>query len=188
VGNGYGYLLDEARPQGAGRTGAVEPDCHARQRLQTQGHAVYDSLSMAGGGWSMVSFPHVLEHLADPLVFLAEVARVVAADGLIFAEVPNESQIDQAVNDAPHLVFYTGESLGRLFERAGYREVTVFSCGAEVGVVLRILRRVLRRCGAAAGVVPPAWLDRLLHPHFRVAPSWQDKWMRVLARPPVIHQ
>jgi SAM-dependent methyltransferase len=70
---------------------------------------------------------HALEHVRDPRGYLAEFHRILKPGGFAFVEVPNESEkrVLTAKRIAPHLYFFTPETLGALARQTGFEvEVT----------------------------------------------------------------
>jgi SAM-dependent methyltransferase len=82
-----------------------------------------------GRAVDVVTLFHVLEHVHEPGSFLAEIHGILAADGLLFLEVPNFGSAaarrdpvawtGTAISD--HVLHYTGASLERLLGDAGFR-------------------------------------------------------------------
>ena len=70
---------------------------------------------------------HVVEHLAEPLPVLRQLARALKPDGLIYVEVPVEVRKAMPAGREPvtHVNFFIPESLKSLMQRAGY---SVASC------------------------------------------------------------
>ena len=82
----------------------------------------------------------VLEHLINPGKVLKEARNLLKKDGLIIISIPNVAFIQNRVNlllgrfeynpcgglmDIDHLRFFTGGSIRRLCENAGYRKIEV---------------------------------------------------------------
>jgi 2-polyprenyl-3-methyl-5-hydroxy-6-metoxy-1,4-benzoquinol methylase len=181
IGAGYGCLLDFARCCGITRTGAVEPDSHSRKRLVDQGHVVYEQPCDTGGLWDVISFSHVLEHLASPNEFLKEIGDLLSTDGYVFCEVPNVLDLDLERNDAPHLLFFTISSLLALFGKARFEILKIESCGPIAGRH-NVIDEWSRRIAARVFTTPPAWIDRAVHPHFRYSSDGTGIWIRLLAQ------
>ncbi|HEV2495139.1 MAG TPA: methyltransferase domain-containing protein [Terriglobia bacterium] len=87
-----------------------------------------DVLPFASGSVDLVTMFHVLEHLARPQECLQEVRRVLNADGVFVAQVPNSASLQRrlfgrrwAGFDVPrHLVNYSSASLRNLLESNGF--------------------------------------------------------------------
>ena len=183
LGAGYGCLLDEVKKHGAVRTGAVEHDEECRRRLRSNGHEIYDAMNNIGSGWDVISFSHLLEHLSEPRKFLEQIKELVSDKAYVFCEVPNDIRIEEAKNDAPHLIFFTARSLSSLFRTAGYEVLAVETCGARVqGKASPGFESLLRRVAIRLFHSPPAWLDRFVHRHFHYSKKDDRSWIRLLAR------
>ncbi len=184
IGAGRGDLLDEARRQGSS-TAAIEPDAKCARRIRMSGHPLYANLAESPSGWDTISFSHVLEHVSQPRQFLNEVRAVLAQDGHVFCEVPNETRLSQARNDLPHLLFFTGFSLVRLLQASGFTVVGVSSCGddPEVPYWRRIMRTGVRASARRLFARPPRWIDRVVYPHFHYQGDLcRGAWLRIVAR------
>ncbi len=72
----------------------------------------------------------VFEHLVDPRATLMELREHLEAPGLLLIEVPNQNHIKErlrrgAVMDDSHLFYFSGRSLARMLEAAGFRVVKI---------------------------------------------------------------
>jgi SAM-dependent methyltransferase len=80
---------------------------------------------------------HVLEHIPEPLVFLSNLRRTLAAQGEVhtYFEVPNGFQVFGGLGmwDVlyPHVHYFTLESLSTLFQRAGFELIETGFAFAE---------------------------------------------------------
>lgn len=181
VGAGYGFLLDEARKRGVSKTAAIEPDEHGRARLTRSGHDVVGALEQVASPWDVISFSHLLEHLPTPLRFLRQVRSLLSDRGYVFCEVPNDTHVDEATNDAPHLVFFNPACLVSAFETVGFQVLAVQTCGRWWGRRWTdAFRDLMRRVGMRTVATPPRWLDRAVHPHFHYSQGGRQ-WIRLLA-------
>lgn len=85
------------------------------------------ALPMADGSFDTVLCVQVLEHTADPGALVAEIARVVAPDGLVILMAPFSFRL----HEEPHDYFrYTPHGLRRLFDAAGLEITDVRSQGS----------------------------------------------------------
>ena len=134
VGAGFGDLLIYLRQRGcevlgtdlSGSGAAMAKTSGIEVRL---GHLA--ELKLPTGGFDVAVMCHSLEHVADPGVELAELARLLRPGGRLHIAVPNGRAVrlehdgtDWIHLSAPlHLWFYDAATLTRLLERHGFRTV-----------------------------------------------------------------
>jgi SAM-dependent methyltransferase len=112
----------------------VEPDPKARSVAGRIGDVLDGTAEdlppqIADRQFDVVLFSHVLEHCIDPVKALANAKRILAADGTLVIEVPNNGAIGFAwfkaawpSTDIPrHLNFFTEQSLRALLQRSGFK-------------------------------------------------------------------
>jgi SAM-dependent methyltransferase len=132
VGSGFGAFLEAAAESGLKGLQASEPDIAHRSRLLGGIDVTFhDRLSaLPTGSVDVVVAFHVLEHLQDPLAFMAELLAALKPGGHAFIEVPdlmNGLLSTDHVHPA-HLTYFTRETLTRLAQAAGLR---VLFCGGH---------------------------------------------------------
>ncbi len=117
--------------------GAVELNAGAAEgyyRLYgAQTHGDLETLIKSGARPKVTLASHSLEHirLNDLSNFLSSVFSLMAPGGVFVAEVPNVDMRfhrEKRVHDDPHLLFFSRESLGRIFMNAGFDTVFVNTC------------------------------------------------------------
>jgi 2-polyprenyl-3-methyl-5-hydroxy-6-metoxy-1,4-benzoquinol methylase len=136
------------------------------------------SLSVLRGPFDLLFLNHVLEHVAEPLVFLKQAAGLLSSDGVVYVETP---YADYRFKDDvfPHVFFFTPRSLALLGEQLGARTLACESFGrlpaprwSPVGFVQRFAGRALPR-------VQHAGLQRLLdRVIWRYSPCDDGIWLR----------
>lgn len=78
-----------------------------------------------------ISFFHVLEHVENPMAFLENVRNLLNSNGLVFLSIPNPNRIRLALSreewDYPphHLLRFSVAGLQKLFEKAGFKILTI---------------------------------------------------------------
>jgi len=104
-----------------------------------------------------VILSHILEHFKDPISLLASVKKQVNQNGVLIIEVPNDVEGIYPLNiqDEPHLIFFTENTLKLLFEKAGIlRQAEVFTAGPDYKKVSKntlplrvknLVRKVIKR-------------------------------------------
>jgi SAM-dependent methyltransferase len=131
VGAGTGHLARSLRT----RLPAIDIHCVEesdllRERLERDGFAVSKSLDSMPPGHSFhaVLLIEVIEHVDDPVDFLARLKGHLEPDGRIFLTTPcgelrNGSRTTNAYDTPEHIQFFTERSLQTAVENAGYRGI-----------------------------------------------------------------
>lgn len=123
IGSSAGILLREFRQRLGTQPAGIEPGRAYRQFAEAAGLQVYPSLEdikAAGEGrFDVISMSHVLEHLTDPVGYLADLrTEVLAHNGLLLLEVPN-LYAHRSVELA-HLQAYSTHTLVETVRKGGY--------------------------------------------------------------------
>lgn len=97
------------------------------------------------GRFSVIHFSHLIEHVPEPVAFLAEVKRILAPGGMIVVTTPNVDGFQAKLLRqrwrsaiADHLTLFSKKTLEAILERSGFR-----------------INRVVTWGGLAKGIVPP---------------------------------
>jgi SAM-dependent methyltransferase len=144
VGCMFGFLLDEAARRGL-ETYGVEPSADAAAVAAAKGHAVIagelDDLVARHPDvrFDAIFAQHVLEHVADPVAFLATARGLLAPGGKVLLAVPNfDARLRRLAPSAwgwyqvpVHLVHYTPRALRALVDRAGLHVVDERTRGGD---------------------------------------------------------
>ena len=190
VGGGEGWLGPALR-QGIGARVAeyhcVEPDPRVRERPEPPDgprRRSLETLAEAEGPYEMVFLNQVLEHVADPLALLRAAAALLSAEGILYVESPNADYRFKA-DVFPHTLFFTGEALQRLAERAGLETSVCESFGRSAtrpsgagDLVARAGYRVSVAVGASA------MAQRFDDAYWNYSPRGDGLWLRWLGRKP----
>lgn len=134
IGAGYGTTL---RMSGAKTRIAVEIDHSMHRYLDHIGAERHDSTRSLDSGIADVVFSsHYLEHLYidDMAAQLAEIMRLLRPGGIAVIEVPNAALLSfgaEGVWHAPHLIFFTAQSLRQMAERSGAASVEIRPAGKD---------------------------------------------------------
>ncbi len=135
VGCGRGDLLETFKTHGWEVLGTQLSRTAARAAKERRGIEVVcgelPQLGLPRGRYDVVTFFHVLEHLAAPQAYLAAARELLKDDGLLVVEVPDCSSPGFRILGARsfcfdyphHLIFFTHNSLGSLLKRAGFEIV-----------------------------------------------------------------
>lgn len=144
VGVGRGMFLAAARDRGLACQGLdISPAAAGAiaARLGLPVHVgLLDDLAPPGDGFGCVHMNHVLEHMPDPAAALAQAARLLRPGGVLYVEVPRQSNLLNRLSGLAaggefgfayfpgHLYFFSEPALRRLLEQAG---LTVAASGIE---------------------------------------------------------
>jgi len=135
IGAGRGVFLEAAIVRGHEVTAQdISQDAvdAIRQRLGIPALAgPLESLGLASGTFDLVHMNHVLEHIPDPARTLAEIRRLLSPGGILYVEVPRQSNLLNRLSclmaggefgftyHPGHLYLFSPESLGRLMKDSG---------------------------------------------------------------------
>lgn len=86
---------------------------YADGRIEFHVCDAHEMSSSAQGIWDLVVSFETIEHLADPLRFLAECRKVLGPSGILVASVPNEAQDPPGANEF-HLQHFDNSAFDRL--------------------------------------------------------------------------
>ncbi|MEA3292267.1 MAG: class I SAM-dependent methyltransferase, partial [Pseudomonadota bacterium] len=130
VGCGNGKFL-AAMQQFGWRTSGVEFNPQAVDYCRRAGLDVHPGelgeAEFADASFDAVTANHVIEHIAEPRAFIAEIARILKTGGTLYLRTPNSRALGRPwfgacwfANDIPrHLVLYDKQNLARLAVGAG---------------------------------------------------------------------
>lgn len=192
IGAGHGWTADwlhRLMPGGMAAFEFVEPDeVRSREILERSFPFPVSRVADVGGaayGYDLVFANHVLEHVADPVVFITAVARVMKPGGVLYVETPHSDY--QFKSDVfPHMFFFTREALSALAKRVSFGQVLCEVFGdwplsTNSGAVSRLKAFLLRHAysvSAAAGV--ETWAYRLDDRVWRYRARDDGIWVRCL--------
>jgi SAM-dependent methyltransferase len=160
VGCGRGLMLSELAHRGWRAVGVEMSDAASRHAREVLGLDVrvgdLVGCKFPTASFDVVTLFHVLEHLPDPDSALAEVRRLITADGWLLVEVPNFGSLQSRLAggrgfhvDAPrHLFHFTRAALLQSLERAGFEPIRVATHSFEFGyygMLQSLLNRATRR-------------------------------------------
>lgn len=143
IGSGFGTLLVEAGQRGwqalglePGRLGATAT--RRRGATVVEGYFPQD-LPDPAARFEAIAALDVLEHMASPLPFLADIRQRLAPGGLLFIQVPNWDSLLVRLEGAAssvvcpgHWSYFTPATLTGLLARAGFRALEVGTVQSEI--------------------------------------------------------
>jgi SAM-dependent methyltransferase len=167
LGSGYGTLLEEVEAHGFfAELKGVDCAPELAAACRAKGFAVLEKgveeLEAGDLAADLATCFEVLEHLYDPLQFLAGVKRILRADGLLLLTTLTCSGFDlrllgrhsKSVNPPHHLNLLSLQGVEALLERAGF-EVLELSTPGRLDV--DIVRNAL--AGGPSLEIDPLWAD-----------------------------
>jgi SAM-dependent methyltransferase len=148
VGCGGGDFLNTMAARGWTVTG-VDFDAEAVRGIQERlGLEAYigtaESMAASGRKFAVVTAHHVIEHVPDPVKFLAECAKLLEVGGRVIIRTPNAAGVGLAAFgrswlglDPPrHLCVFTRPSLIACGKKAGLEALSCESTDANAGSIL----------------------------------------------------
>lgn len=162
IGCSIGTGLAVARDLGLVPTG-IEPAVEAAAYAREAGHEVivdyFRTGIISGRKFDCVACMDVLEHVADPLLFMRDVFDILADDGIALFQVPNAGSLlslvtgkdDQLFNGLIHLNYFTPVTLDRFAAKAGFRSLKTETVLSELGKLQKIQPEIITRTLAEAG-------------------------------------
>jgi SAM-dependent methyltransferase len=133
VGCAVGYLLDEARTSGFGRTVGVEFNRRAADVARRRGHEVLskpvESAGLGAASFDTISINHVLEHIRDFKPFLTKILELLRPDGIVYCGAPNHNSFMRRLlgkswygwGMPDHVWHFDRETLPAVMCEAGFR-------------------------------------------------------------------
>jgi 2-polyprenyl-3-methyl-5-hydroxy-6-metoxy-1,4-benzoquinol methylase len=126
IGCSAGVLLQWFQRAYDCKPAGIEPGRAYREYARAQGLNVFASLDELRAArlprFDLVSLAHVLEHLPDPVEYLAALrADLLLPDGWLLLEVPNLYAHDSF--EIAHLVSYSPHTLSQALQKSGYEIV-----------------------------------------------------------------
>ncbi len=131
-------------------------------------HGDLTNPGLQGRTFDLIHLNHVFEHVEDPIALLKDAQRLLADDGMILIEVPNEfSSLVQTgkrllgfsgastTNFFEHEWFFSPQTLARTIEYAGLKTKKLFTPVSLQGIsspLLRFIHTISARMGYGANI------------------------------------
>lgn len=158
VGCSSGVLLQRFQEKFDCQVIGVEPGKAYREYAQKQGLTVYSEISNLKKAveekFDLISMAHVLEHMPDPVSYLAELRQeVLTPSGWLLIEVPNLYAHESF--EIAHMTSFSAHSLQQVLQQAGYRVVAFQKHGSPRSDMLPLyLTALAQPLGQAFKVKP----------------------------------
>ena len=153
VGAGSGWLVDNFRSVGWQAEG-IDFDPRAVQRARERGlhvhHGGFAEQSFPEASFNAVTMSHSLEHVHDPVAWLAEARRVLRPGGRLALATPNSRSFMHRrfreswfpLEPPRHLYLFNREALARALDRAGFRRFRIFTSARDAAGVYLASRSI----------------------------------------------
>lgn len=131
IGPGHGFFANNwltKHPETSYKGLETDSSCHLS--LKNYGVEIIESFSEMPKTDVLV-ISHVLEHVTNPTLFLANVTSGLRLGGGLFIEVPCKDW-DYKPLDEPHLLFFDKNSMKLLLEKMGFTDIEVTYHGQEI--------------------------------------------------------
>jgi 2-polyprenyl-3-methyl-5-hydroxy-6-metoxy-1,4-benzoquinol methylase len=156
IGCSAGLLLEAFRQAYGCQVVGVEPGEAYREFAQQSGLEVVaslEALEQAGPAhFDLISLAHVLEHLPDPVHYLANLREsLLEGDGWLLIEVPNLYAHDSF--EIAHLVSFSAHTLRQTLDLAGFEIVALEAHGRPRSRILPLYLTALARPAEATATV-----------------------------------
>jgi len=97
--------------------------------------------------FDLVIMSHVFEHVISPIKLLKDIKSILKPDGLIFIEVPNdsESKVKSMIDNnftSSHLFFFNKDSIADISMKSGLKIESLVSYGVPLSRVEEDLRKI----------------------------------------------
>jgi SAM-dependent methyltransferase len=144
IGSSIGTGLEVAKAYGLRPIG-VEPSAAAAQLACAAGYEVivdiFQASHFSGQRFDLIMSMDVLEHVPDPVDFLAQARSILSPDGVLLIQVPNagalitllEGKANQIYNGLIHLNYFDAPSLDAAAQKAGLRPLHTTTILSELG-------------------------------------------------------
>jgi 2-polyprenyl-3-methyl-5-hydroxy-6-metoxy-1,4-benzoquinol methylase len=156
IGCSSGLLLQRFHDGFGSQPVGIEPGDAYRSHARAQGISVYASLDELKQNEStrfdLISMAHVLEHLPDPVGYLAHLREtLIAPGGALLLEVPNLYAHDSF--ETAHLLAFSPLTLAATVEQAGYEIIQIEAHGRPRTDIVPYYLTVLAKPRTQGGTV-----------------------------------
>ena len=155
IGCSAGILLQHVQGAYQCQSIGIEPGTAYREYAQVSGLTVYPTLEdlekVEQGRFDLISMAHVLEHLPDPVEYLAHLhTSLLEKGGHLLIEVPNLYAHD--CFETAHLVSYSPHTLNQTLQKAGFVVVALEVHGRPRSAVIPLYLTLLAHPASDTGL------------------------------------
>lgn len=138
IGSGYGFFVNELCRCGYKNVTGIEISEERRNMALAHGntHIINFNVNKPDRGIGrsdVITLFHVLEHMANPILFLKNIKPLLNKEGIFICEVPNVREMllenSREYNDfywiRAHLNYFSDRTLSDCFRKAGYDDVEI---------------------------------------------------------------
>lgn len=143
IGSGYGELIREFNRRGWETVG-IDPHPGFYRWTKERGlnviNGFFESSGFAESEFDVVTMNHVIEHVLDPLHLLKGIHHVLKPNGYAIVETPRYDSVpfkllgrrERSLSCNGHIYFFTGPTLTKLAELAGFSVTRLDSVGRSM--------------------------------------------------------
>lgn len=136
IGCGPGFLIDLLKKKNLNLDiTAIELSKNCTEILKKKNIQCFNNISDYKNEADIVSILHLLEHIEKPIEFLIDIRKKMNKNGTLFIEIPhakdillskyNLKEFHNFVHFSEHLVLYTKDSLRKIMELAGFKNIKI---------------------------------------------------------------
>jgi 2-polyprenyl-3-methyl-5-hydroxy-6-metoxy-1,4-benzoquinol methylase len=157
IGCSSGMLLQGFTQAYATFPTGIEPGDAYRSYAQASGLIVYPNLDALLAAqpdrFDLISLAHVLEHIAEPVLYLRSLReKLLAPDGWLLLEVPNLYAHDSF--EVAHLLAFSAHTLTQTVRQAGYRVEIIRQTGMPRSQLIPLYLQLLATTAADVSNAP----------------------------------
>lgn len=92
----------------------------------------FDPDSLNGERFDLITAFHVIEHVQNPLGFLAGIRQTIRDDGCLYLETPNLHAMQRRLLHKEHVILFSRHTLGQVLKHTGFQAMEVSECAPGI--------------------------------------------------------